>query len=133
MAEENISKQKHLPFPFAKNVLKSDTKQAAQVKSKPVSLSNFIKGYNYSYSDTYVATLAALTSSNVELISYNSSKGTIKAKLSGGKMLYIVLIYSQPKSTQVRITPADGVYDLPDTLIEQIFGNIKLELAENKS
>ena len=97
-----------------------------------ISLSNFIKNFNASYSSTFVATLYSLAESKVEIISFNSLEGKIYAKLYK-KDLYVLVNPINNKTTSVRITPADGVYNIPDTLIKVFFSNLINELSIKKS
>lgn len=121
--------------------LKESEKESAITNKKTninrdvnVSLSDFIKSYPYGYSETLLSTLATIADLKViELDSYNSAKGEIKAKLVNGKRLYIVIFPSNDKLTYVRVTPADGVYDIPDKFLDNFFRNLNLELIKTKN
>ncbi|EKE04577.1 MAG: hypothetical protein ACD_20C00047G0007 [uncultured bacterium] len=97
-----------------------------------ISLSDCIKQYRYQYLDTFISTLAALSNSKINITSYNTSKGEIKAKLGNGKGLYILVNAPQSNMTQVRITPADGIYDIPAETISKLFEDIRIELNKYK-
>jgi len=102
-----------------------------EVKEKPQStgtLSNHIKSYQQPYLSVYMAALSAL-SNNLTIVSYDSAKGVIKARARGGEELFILVASFQNNLTKVRITPADGIYDIPLDVINGIFEGIKVELA----
>lgn len=98
--------------------------------SENISLSDHIKQYNYKYLDTFISTIAVLSNSKITITTYNTSKGEIKARLSNNKELFILVTSLQDNLTQVRITPADGIYDIPVDNIKRILNNIKLELSK---
>lgn len=93
-----------------------------------VSLTKFVKNYKYNYSQTLNSTIIALTEFNIEPLCYDSSRGHIKARLNTGKELFIMLLPSTEKMTHVRITPADGQYNISMDLIGDIFTNIERNL-----
>lgn len=89
-----------------------------------VSLTNLIKNYDYDYASTFKSTLNTLFQSDITLVAYDSNSGQIKARLKSGRELFILLLPSQDKLTHVRITPADGRYDLPMDIVNGIFKGI---------
>lgn len=95
------------------------------------SLTNYIKSYNNPYSNVFIATLAVL-SNPVAVTSFDSSKGEIKARLKNGKELFILVASFQNNLTKVRITPADGIYDISLETVNKIFDDIKFELTQRK-
>lgn len=117
----------------ASNIVSSITQEKPQTVIKQqsipikqdVSLTNLIKNYNYDYASTFKLTLNTLPQFNIIPLDCDSSKGQIRAKLaSTGKELFILLLPSNQNLTNVRITPADGNYNLPTGLVNQIFDAI---------
>ncbi|OGI01162.1 MAG: hypothetical protein A2Y25_09020 [Candidatus Melainabacteria bacterium GWF2_37_15] len=89
-----------------------------------VSLINFIRNYEYDYKRTFSSTLNTLVQLNITPVDYDSGRGQIRARLSSGKELFIFLLPSQEKLTHVRITPADGRYNVPPEMINELFQGI---------
>jgi len=98
-----------------------------------ISLTDFVRSFNASYSNTFVATLYALSEAKIEVLSFNSLEGKIYARLYRAKDLYVLIQPFNSKVTLVRITPADGVYNIPDTLVKEFFNNLKIELTVKQS
>ncbi len=109
------------------NVKTTSYNISAPVKTD-ISLTDLIKNFNYSYPKTFRSTMTTLMQFNIKPVSYDSSKGEIKAKLDSGKEIFILLLPSQKKLTYVRITPADGRYDISKELVSQIFKNLERNL-----
>jgi len=113
------------PVPVASdknNIVKVNYIQANPLKtSTAVSLSNLIKNYDFSYADTIKSTITSLSEMQIVPVSYNTENGQIIAKLDSGKELYILIVPYKENSTCVRITPADGNYNLPMATINEIF------------
>ncbi|MFH0702679.1 MAG: hypothetical protein V2B14_03975 [bacterium] len=95
-----------------------------------ISLSDFVRSYHYIYLDTFVSTLAVLASLDIAVISYDSSKGEIKARLNNGKDIFILVISYDEKITYIRITPINGDYNIPVEIVKNILDNVKLELTK---
>jgi hypothetical protein len=101
------------------------------VKPAPVlTLNNFIKSYQKPYMNVYISTLTTLSDTQT-VTSYDSSKGEIKTRLKNGKELYVLVVPFQNNTTKVRITPGDGVYDIPSETIATMFSGINSELAKH--
>jgi hypothetical protein len=112
------------------NPILLNTKGDEKLSKPNTSLSDHIRQYNYQYLDTFISVLAVLSRSKVAIDSYNTSKGEIKAKLGNGKEVYILVVSPQIDLTQVRITPSDGVYNIPLDMLNRVFENIKVELTK---
>lgn len=106
------------------------TRKSVPVVTNDTSLTNHIREYKYRYLDTFIATLAVLSNSKLNITSYNTAKGEILASTITGKELYILVVSPQNNLTQVRITPADGVYDIPADTVKKLLDSIKLELTK---
>lgn len=128
-AADNVYEKSNIQ-PLTNQKIITNQKETMENSTVNISLSDCIKQYRYQYLDTFISTLAALSNSRINIDSYNTSKGEIKAKLSNGKGVYILINAPQSNATQVRITPADGIYDIPKETINKIFENIKVELVK---
>ena len=120
------------------NNIKSNITQTNPIKTSSVnktnnavSLTNLIKNYENSYSDTLKSTIIALSSMGITPDSYNTEKGQIIAKLPSGKEIFILVVPFNERQTCVRITPIDGNYNMPMIMINEIFSNIKDDLPAN--
>ena len=98
-------------------------------EDKKISLNDFIRSYDKDYSKVFISTLAAVSKMKLGISTFNSSRGEIRAKLQNSKELFIVIHPSDDKNTQVRITPANGIYDIDEDIAREIFKNIKMEIA----
>lgn len=103
--------------------------KADKAFSAKISLSDYIKYYSYSYADTFTSALSALSTNNIAISSFNSSKGQVKAKVYN-KELFILVAAVKNNETLVRITPTDGIYNISPDIVNNIFQNIKLELTK---
>lgn len=111
--------------PVVKTIKKE--KKSEQV-DKSVSLKNLVKNYKNSYNDTLKSTVASLNIMGITIISYNTQKGQIIAKLPSGKEIFVLIVPFSAERTCVRITPVDGEYNLPGNTIEEIFSEIEAAL-----
>lgn len=118
--------------PAKNNNAKSSTVQTNPIKintankaNNSASLTNLIKNYECAYADTLKSTIIALSAMGITPESYNTERGQIVAKLPSGKEIFILVVPSNNgSSTNVRITPTDGNYNLPMITINEIFSNI---------
>ena len=124
---DNTASVSAISPPLPKNIKITSYNSSTSVETD-ISLTELIKNFNYSYPKTFRSTLTTLMQFNIKPVSYDSSKGEIKAKLATGKEIFILLLPSQEKLTHVRITPADGRYDISRELISQIFQTIERNL-----
>lgn len=115
---------------FTKQPIVQNVSKNSELAGKAnVSLTNLIKNYEYDYSSTFKLTLDTLVQFNVIPIDCDSAKGQIRARLaSSGREIFILLLPSSQKLTHVRITPADGNYNLPLGFVNQIFDAIDKNL-----
>ena len=95
-----------------------------------VSLTNLIKNYRYTYADTLKSTITAFSSVGITLNSYNTERGQIIAKLPSGQEIFILVAPFNDNSTYVRVTPTDGNYNIPMTIINELFLNISNNLSK---
>lgn len=123
----------------AVNTVKTSTPKTVTLQTNPVkktvaetkvgnnssSLQYLVKSYAYSYANTLNATIISLSQTGITPVSCNTSKGQIIARLDSGKEIFILLVPYSEKLTSIRITPADGIYNLPMAIINQIFTAIE--------
>ncbi len=57
--------------------------------------------------------------------SYDSSNGQIYTKLPNDRELLVLVVPITQTSCKIRITPTNGVYDIDEDQISEIFKNIK--------
>lgn len=93
-----------------------------------ISLVNLVRTLKCDYSSAFMSTLGTLVDKGITLLEYDSTKGQIKARLASGRDLFILLLPSKEKLTYMRITPADGRYDIPVDTINQLFNDIDQNL-----
>ena len=107
-------------------------KESLPLNTEPVitniSLLSLIKNFNYDYSKTFKSVITTLNQFGIEIVSYDSSRGQINARLDSGRELFIMLLPSKETLTHVRITPADGRYNISTELVDKIFKNIDRNL-----
>jgi len=97
------------------------------------SVQNLIKTYNNSYTNTFKAAIMAISTSGASPVSFNTSKGQIIAKLDSDKEILILIVPYSEKSTSIRITPADGNYNIPMSGIKKLFKAIDENLIETQA
>jgi len=95
-----------------------------QTLAANLSLNDYMQNFQYPYDKVFINTLAALSDLNFQITSFNSTKGEIFAKFKK-KELYIVISKTDNNKTLVRITPADGIYDISSDVTKEIFDNLK--------
>ncbi len=93
-----------------------------------VSLANLVKSFEYDYANTFKSTLNTLLLFDIVPSEYDSTRGQIKARLASGRELFILILPSDEKMTHIRITPADGRYDISLELVNNIFRAIDRSL-----
>jgi len=113
-----------------KSLFESEKKSAPKPKEEPVieknvSLSDYMKTFPHDYLTTYMTALNALNDPKISISDFDSRSGEINAVYNNVKGLYVMVIPESDKSTIVRITPYDGIYDLPDDLIDVIFSRMR--------
>jgi len=89
-----------------------------------ISLTELIRNYKYDYFRTLVSILVSLEELNLGQIYFDSSKGQIFVSPANGKDIFILLLPSQDNLTSVRITPADGQYNINREMVNSIFSRI---------
>lgn len=130
-----------LPKSFKVNEQTNKTVQTKTIQTKPVvktvpvvkqeppktqvSLENLVKNYKNSYADTLKSTIVSLNMMGIKTTSYNTQKGQIIAKLPSGKEIFVLIVPFSENQTSIRITPANGEYNLPMDIINEIFSAVE--------
>lgn len=83
------------------------------------------------YDKVFSHLVSIVDNSELEIISFDSSSGRIFANYKKEKPLYITVSKYNQTNVLVKITPADGVYDLPPTISSKIFAELNRSLAAN--
>ena len=65
----------------------------------------------------------------MELVSFDSKSGRIFANYRHMKPIYITVSQYNSENIIVKITPADGVYDIPANITDKIFSDLSKSLA----
>jgi len=86
-----------------------------------ISLANLVKSFEYDYASTFKSALNTLLLFDIVPCEYDSTRGQIKARLASGRELFVLVLPSDEKMTHIRITPADGRYDISVELVNNIF------------
>lgn len=93
-----------------------------------VSLADLVKNFEYDYESTFKHTLNTFSQLNITILKFDTERGHINARMDSGKELFIFILPSSEKLTHVRITPADGRYDISVQFIKNIFRTIERSL-----
>ncbi len=93
-------------------------------------LLDHLKAYDASYMEVYVNTIATLTDLDTKILSFNSEKGHINARISGDKEVFIIILPVNQKLTYIRVTPANGEYDLSQKFLSNFFTKIQSKLKK---
>lgn len=120
-------KQNDLP-PMEEKMREVKTTAPENTANTDISLTNLIQNYKYDYASTFKSTLNVLFQLDITPTEYDTNSGQIKARLASGKEIFILLLPSQEKLTHVRITPADGHYNIPVEVIYSIFKSLDRSL-----
>ncbi len=127
-SEQKVSSEKTEPAKTVFDSIRKTPQQPVKPVITDVSLTELVKNFSYDYSKTLRSTMQTLTQFNIKPLCYDSSKGQIRAELNTGKELFILLLPSRQELTHVRITPADGNYNISRELVNDIFKNIERNL-----
>lgn len=94
------------------------------------SVSRHINYYQGSYDKVFMATVSTIEKSDINLVSFDSESGRIFCNYKGQKPMFVSVSEYNDKTVMVKVTPADGVYNLPSGEINRIFGNINTALEK---
>lgn len=92
-------------------------------------LSEVSQYFNAPYDKVFSHLVSIVDGSELEIVSYDTKSGRIFANYRHEKPVYITVSQFNATNVLVKITPADGVYDLPASLTGRIFGELNRSLA----
>ncbi len=93
-------------------------------------VSSVIQYFGAPYDKVFSHLLGVIGMSDLELVSYDTKSGRIFANYKQEKPIYITVSKYNSYNVMVKVTPADGIYDLPGTVTEKLFSNLNNSLAE---
>ena len=84
--------------------------------------------FNAPYDKVFSHLVSIVDNSELEIVSYDTKSGRIYANYRHEKPVYITVSQYNSTNVLVKITPADGIYDLPTGLCGRIFGELQRSL-----
>ena len=81
------------------------------------------------YDKVFAHLVGIVDNTELEVVSYDSASGRIFANYKNAKPVYITVSQHNSSTILVKITPADGIYDLPTNLISKIFTELNNSLV----
>ena len=85
--------------------------------------------FNAPYDKVFSHLVSIVDSSDMEIVSYDTKSGRIFANYKHEKPVYITVSQFNATNVLVKITPADGVYDIPPSVTGRIFGELNRSLV----
>ena len=92
-------------------------------------LSDVSQYFNAPYDKVFSHLISIVDNSELEIVSYDTKSGRIFANYKHEKPVYITVSQYNSTNVLVKITPADGIYDLPESLPSRIFGELHRSLT----
>ncbi len=90
---------------------------------------NVVQYFNAPYDKVFTNLLGIIDNSDFELISYDSETGKIFSNYKNEKPVYITVSQYNSNNVMVKITPADGIYDIPASAANKIFSDLNRSLV----
>jgi len=94
-----------------------------------LSITNISQYFNASYDKVFSHLLGILKDNNFEVVSCDSKSGRVFANYNGEKPVYITVSQYNSYNVLVKITPADGIYDIPASATDKVFADINKSLS----
>lgn len=91
-------------------------------------ITNVVQYFDVAYDKVFSHLLGIVDNSDFELVSYDTESGRIFVNYKNQKPIYITVSQYNSENVLVKITPADGVYDIPASMTDQIFDELKRSL-----
>ena len=91
-------------------------------------ITNVVQYFDAAYDKVFSHLLGIVDNSDFELVSYDTESGRIFVNYKNQKPIYITVSQYNSENVLVKITPADGVYDIPASMTDQIFDELKRSL-----
>ena len=95
-----------------------------------VSVLNYMRYFHSTYQKVFTNLLGILDKSEFSIASYDSGSGKFFCNYQGKKPVYITVTEANISSVVVKITPADGIYDIPAGAVTTIFDELNASLQE---
>ncbi|MDD3594141.1 MAG: hypothetical protein PHX18_05900 [Candidatus Gastranaerophilales bacterium] len=97
------------------------------------SLTQYINYYQGGYDNVFMAVVSTIEKSDINLVSFDSQSGRIFCNYKGQKPMFVSVSEYNDKTVMVKVTPADGIYNIPSAEINKIFGGINTTLAKQRT
>ena len=91
-------------------------------------ITSLVQYFPYSYDKVFSHLLGVVDASELEVTSYDSTSGRIFANYKKEKPIYITVSKYNNASVMVKITPADGIYNIPASVTDKIFSGLSKSL-----
>jgi len=92
-------------------------------------VTSLVQYYNASYDKVFSHLVGIIDASELELVSYDSVSGRIFANYNHEKPIYITVSKYNSANIMVKITPADGIYDIPASVTNKIFNELSRSIT----
>ncbi|MCQ2957387.1 MAG: DUF3568 domain-containing protein [Candidatus Gastranaerophilales bacterium] len=92
-------------------------------------ITSVVQYFPYSYDKVFSHLLGIVEASELEVVSYDSNTGKIFANYKKEKPIYITVSKYNNMSVMVKITPADGIYNIPGTVTDKIYSDLNKSLS----
>ena len=92
-------------------------------------ITSVVQYFNYPYDKVFTHLLGIIDASEMELISYDTKSGRIFANYKNEKPIYITVSKYNNMSVMVKITPADGIYNIPGNVTDKIYSDLNKSLS----
>lgn len=80
--------------------------------------------FNASYDKIFSHILGILDENNFEVISFDTKSGRIFANYKKEKPIYVTVSQYNEENVLVKITPADGIYNVPASATNRVFNDL---------
>ena len=91
-------------------------------------ITSIVQYFDIPYDKVFSHLVGIVDNSELELASYDTKSGRIFANYNSQKPIYITVSQYNKENVMVKITPADGVYDIPASITDKIFDELKRSL-----
>lgn len=92
-------------------------------------ITNVVQYFNAPYDKVFSHIIGIVDNSDLELVSYDTKTGRIFSNYQNEKPVYITVSQYNTDNVMVKITPADGIYNIPVSVIDKIFADLNRSLA----
>ncbi len=120
------------------STLKMDLGNLKNIKKAPilpddnakVSVLNYMRYFHSTYQKVFTNLLGILDKSEFTIASYDTGSGKFFCNYQGKKPVYITVTEVNSNSVVVKLSPADGIYDIPAGAVTNIFEELNNSLQE---